>query len=39
MHLLAKDGRVPRTYGPMIQEQRRLSLLHADERRRWTRPS
>lgn len=32
---LARDGRVPRPYGAFVQEQRRLSYLHADERRRW----
>jgi DNA polymerase-3 subunit epsilon len=35
LHALARDPRVPRPYGAFIQEQRRLSLLHADERRRW----
>jgi DNA polymerase-3 subunit epsilon len=39
LYILAKDARVPKLYGPVVQEQRRLSLLHADERRRWTRPS
>jgi DNA polymerase III subunit epsilon len=36
---LAKDARIPRHYGALIQEQRRLSLLHADERRLWRAPS
>jgi DNA polymerase-3 subunit epsilon len=39
LYILGKDPRVPKLYGPVVQEQRRLSLLHADERRRWTRPS
>jgi DNA polymerase-3 subunit epsilon len=29
------DVRVPRTYGALMQEQRRLSRLHDDERRAW----
>ena len=32
---LAKDARVPRIYGPLVSEQRRLSIQHADARRRW----
>jgi DNA polymerase-3 subunit epsilon len=32
---LAKDARMPRSYGAIVQEQRRLALLHADERRFW----
>lgn len=33
---LARDVRVPRTYGALVQEQRRLALAQADERRlRW----
>jgi DNA polymerase-3 subunit epsilon len=32
---LAKDPRMPRAYGPLVQEQRRLGLLHQDERRFW----
>jgi DNA polymerase III subunit epsilon len=40
LYILGKDGRVPRPYGAFVQEQKRLSLMHADERRRWTsRPS
>jgi DNA polymerase III subunit epsilon len=39
LYALGKDARVPRQYGPLVQEQKRLSLIHADERRRWTRPS
>lgn len=39
LYALGKDARVPRQYGPFVQEQRRLALLHADERRRWNRPS
>jgi DNA polymerase-3 subunit epsilon len=32
---LGKDARVPRLYGALVQEQKRLALLHADERRFW----
>jgi DNA polymerase-3 subunit epsilon len=32
---LAKDMRVPRAYGAIVQEQRRLGLLQQDERRYW----
>jgi DNA polymerase-3 subunit epsilon len=33
---LARDVRLPRTYGALVQEQRRLALAQADERRlRW----
>ena len=32
---LAKDARVPRAYGALVQEQRRFGLLHQDERRFW----
>ncbi len=33
---LGRDVRVPRTYGALVQEQRRLALAQADERRlRW----
>ena len=35
LYVLGRDARVPRPYGAFIQEQRRLSMLHADERRRW----
>jgi DNA polymerase-3 subunit epsilon len=35
LYSLAKSGRIPTTYGAFVQEQRRLALLHADERRRW----
>jgi DNA polymerase III subunit epsilon len=33
MLVLARDVRVPRTYAALVQEQRRLSMLQADERR------
>jgi DNA polymerase-3 subunit epsilon len=33
MLALARDVRVPRTYAALVQEQRRLSMLQADERR------
>lgn len=32
---LAKDARVPRAYGALVQEQRRLGLNQQDERRFW----
>ncbi len=35
LYALAGDGRVPRPYGALVQEQRRLGFLQADERRRW----
>jgi DNA polymerase-3 subunit epsilon len=37
LYALAEDARVPRRYGPLVQEQRRLGFLQADERRRWQR--
>jgi DNA polymerase-3 subunit epsilon len=37
---LGRDVRVPRTYGALVLEQRRLSLAQADERRfKWRSPS
>lgn len=39
LYALAEDARIPRQYGPLVQEQRRIGLLQADERRRWQRPS
>jgi DNA polymerase-3 subunit epsilon len=41
LHVFAafqRDPRVPKTYGALIQEQRRLARLFDDERRRWRRP-
>ena len=35
LYSLAQSGRIPPAYGALVQEQRRLALLHADERRRW----
>jgi DNA polymerase III subunit epsilon len=35
LYSLAQSGRIPAAYGALVQEQRRLALLHADERRRW----
>lgn len=35
LYALALDARVPRPYGALVQEQRRLSFAQADERRRW----
>jgi len=32
---LAKDARMPHSYGALVQEQRRFALLHQDERRFW----
>ncbi len=37
--VLGRDVRVPRTYGPLVQEQRRLAMAQADERRlKWRSP-
>jgi len=38
-YTLAADSRVPRTYGALVQEQRRLGYEQADSRRRWQQPS
>jgi DNA polymerase-3 subunit epsilon len=35
LYSLAQSGRIPTAYGTLIQEQRRLALAFADERRRW----
>lgn len=35
LYALASDARVPRAHGAFVHEQRRLSQLQADERRRW----
>jgi DNA polymerase-3 subunit epsilon len=35
LYSLAQTGKIPAAYGAFVQEQRRLSLMHADERRRW----
>jgi DNA polymerase-3 subunit epsilon len=35
LYRLGKDARVPRAYGALVQEQRRLANLQADARRRW----
>lgn len=35
LYKLGKDTRVPRAYGAFVQEQRRLAMLQADERRMW----
>ena len=35
LYLLAADARVPKVHASFIQEQRRLSQMQADERRRW----
>jgi DNA polymerase-3 subunit epsilon len=35
LYSLAKTGKIPTAYGALVQEQRRLALMHADERRRW----
>jgi DNA polymerase-3 subunit epsilon len=37
LYALAEDARVPRQYGALVQEQRRIGFLQADERRRWQR--
>ncbi len=35
LYVLAGDARIPRAHGSFVQEQRRLALVHSDERRRW----
>jgi DNA polymerase-3 subunit epsilon len=35
LYALAGDARIPRAYGAMVQEQRRLSQVQADARRMW----
>jgi DNA polymerase-3 subunit epsilon len=35
MYALGRDPRVPRAYGALVQEQRRLSQAQADQRRNW----
>jgi DNA polymerase III subunit epsilon len=35
MYALSKDPRMPRAYGALVQEQRRLSQAQADARRMW----
>jgi DNA polymerase-3 subunit epsilon len=39
LYALAKDPRVPRAYGGLIQEQRRLLRIQDDARRLWRKPS
>ncbi len=35
LYLLGRDPRIPRAYGAMVQEQRRLAGIQADARRMW----
>src|SRR5690606_25336878 len=35
MYALGRDPRVPRAYGALVQEQRRLAQVQADQRRMW----
>jgi len=35
LYLLAADERMPKVHGAFVQEQRRLSQIQSDERRRW----
>ena len=35
LYALGADSRIPRAYGAMVQEQRRLSQVQADSRRNW----
>lgn len=35
MYALGRDPRIPRAYGALVQEQRRLSQAQADQRRLW----
>jgi len=37
-HAFRRDPRVPKTYGALIQEQKRLSRLFDEERKMWRRP-
>lgn len=39
LYALAKDSRVPRAYGSLIQEQRRLLRMQDEARARWRKPS
>jgi DNA polymerase-3 subunit epsilon len=39
LYALGKDSRVPRAYGGLIQEQRRLARLQEEARRLWRRPN
>lgn len=39
LYAFAKDPRVPRAYGGLIQEQRRLVRLQDEARRQWRRPN
>ena len=35
LYLLGKDARIPRAYGAMVQEQRRIAQIQSDARRMW----
>jgi DNA polymerase-3 subunit epsilon len=35
LYALGRDARMPRAYGAMVQEQRRLAGVQADARRMW----
>jgi DNA polymerase-3 subunit epsilon len=39
LYALAKDPRVPRAYGGLVQEQRRLARLQDEARRLWRKPN
>ncbi|HVK69657.1 MAG TPA: 3'-5' exonuclease [Polyangium sp.] len=39
LYAIAKDSRVPRAYGSLIQEQRRLLRMQDEARARWRKPS
>jgi DNA polymerase-3 subunit epsilon len=39
LYAFAKDARVPRAYGGLIQEQRRLNRIQDEARRLWRRPN
>jgi DNA polymerase-3 subunit epsilon len=39
LYALARDARVPRAYGGLIQEQRRLGRIQDEARRMWRKPS
>ena len=39
LYAMARDARIPRAYGGLIQEQRRLGRMHDEARRLWRKPN
>jgi DNA polymerase-3 subunit epsilon len=39
LYVFAKDPRIPRAYGALVQEQRRLARIQDEARRSWRKPS